>query len=481
MTEGTPLFSAEESAKVIHQAEEEGVDKNEYESGKYKLGGDWLTNLPNTRSWFNSKLEHTLFPLLHHLFPEIIHSPSVLRAHSVSLLKYNHTHPRTDVHIDNGIFAMTLAMTPQSEYTGGGTFYEHMGVGNILPMDVGHGTFRPGSVRHGGHRVTSGTRYILGAFLLLQDHVEHVRRLKNRGSELRTAGDLQGAINHFEWALALNPRCTTCLKDWAEILLSQKDFVQAEEKIRSALEMLEGLDSDALFTLGLILSEQGKDEESIATYQKSIALNAEDAELCYNLGIKLGEKGDTRAELAMYKKATEIDPQMGGAWINMGTTLAEAGDLESAELMFLKAIQCGDEVKTKGMMNLALTLQKKANTLAAGGDLTGAKLAIDDAAKLVDDAKPLLDAKMALGGANSEDAMFASQIKPFRVQIHRLCGQILAGMGDLVACEAEFRTASEKFGDIPGLWEALARVLDLQGKAEDATQAREKLAALKRQ
>ncbi|KAL7554513.1 hypothetical protein ACHAWF_017970 [Thalassiosira exigua] len=308
VSEGKPLFSAEESAQVIKRAEEEGVANNEYKSGKYRLGGDWLVNLPQTRSWFNSKLEHVLFPLLHYLFPEIIRSPSVLRAHSVSLLKYNHTHPRTDVHIDNGILAMTLAMTPQSEYTGGGTFYEHMGVANVLPMDVGHGTFRPGSVRHGGHRVTSGTRYILGAFLLLEDHVEHVRRLKNRGSQLRTNGDLQGAINHFEWgeqisdhlirimlhdscstlraaALALNPRCTTCLKDWAEILLSQKQFAQAEEKIRSALEMLEDLDSDALFTLGLILSEQGKDDESIATYKKSIELNAEDAELCYNLGI----------------------------------------------------------------------------------------------------------------------------------------------------------------------------------------------------
>ena len=40
VTEGTPLFSAEESARVIQQAEEEGVDKNEYKSGKYKLGGE---------------------------------------------------------------------------------------------------------------------------------------------------------------------------------------------------------------------------------------------------------------------------------------------------------------------------------------------------------------------------------------------------------------------------------------------------------
>lgn len=67
----------------------------------------------------------------------------------------------------------------------------------------------------------------------------------------------------------------------------------------------------------------------------------------------------------------------------MGTTLAESGDLDSAELMFMKAIQCCDDVKTKGMMNLALTLQTKANNLAASGDLTEAKVAIDRAGKLV--------------------------------------------------------------------------------------------------
>ena len=43
VTEGKPLFSAEESATVIQQAETEGVDKNEYESGKYRLGGEKMS------------------------------------------------------------------------------------------------------------------------------------------------------------------------------------------------------------------------------------------------------------------------------------------------------------------------------------------------------------------------------------------------------------------------------------------------------
>ena len=334
VTENSPLFSPDEARRTIDAAESEGVDKNEFKSGKYKLAGDWLTNLPDTRAWFNEKLKTTFFPLLSHLFPEIVSSPAVLRAHSVSLLKYNSSHPRTDVHIDNGILAMTVAMTPQSEYVGGGTFFEHMG-NDILEMDVGHLTTRPGSVRHGGARVTDGTRYILGAFLLLEDKVEHVRRLKNRGSELRRAQDLDGAAEHFKWALAMNPKCTTCLKDWAEILHTQKSFTEAEEKIRKALELLENKDSDALFTLGIILSDQGRDDESIEAYTESVNLNAEDAELCYNLGVKLGQKGKKKEEMKMYMKATKADPKFGGAWLNWGTGLAEDGNLDDVSSSLL--------------------------------------------------------------------------------------------------------------------------------------------------
>ena len=223
---------------------------------------------------------------------------------------------------------MTLSMSPQHNYVGGGTYFEHMGANNVLQMDVGHGTFRPGSVRHGGHRVYEGTRYVLGAFLLLEDRVEHVRRLKNRGSELRRAQDLEGAAKHFEWALAMNPKCTTCLKDWAEILHRQKKFKEAEEMMRRALDLLEFKDSDGLFTLGMLLSEEGRDEESIAAYQKSIALNSEDAELCYNLGVKLGERGMAKEEMKMYALATKANPRFGGAWLNWGTALAESGDLD---------------------------------------------------------------------------------------------------------------------------------------------------------
>jgi tetratricopeptide (TPR) repeat protein len=474
VTGGIPLFSREEADFIIKQAEAEGIEQNEYRSGKYKLGGDWLTNLPKTREWFNQILETKLFPLLCHLFPEVISSPSVLRAHSVSLLKYNSSHPRTDVHIDNGILAMTLAMTPRDQYVGGGTFFEHFDT--VLPMDVGHATLRPGSVRHGGHPVTEGTRYILGAFLLIKDRVEHVRRLKNRGSDLRKAGALEDAIRHFQWALALNPKCTTCLKDWAEILYAQGSFADAEGKLQLALTLLEEKDSDAFFSLGQVLSAQGRDDESIAAYTRSFQLNADDAELVYNLGIKLGERGDKEKENEMYAKATSISPTFGGAWLNWGTNLAEVGKFDDASLMFQKAMTCGPDVQPKAMINLAIIHHRTTSLKIDGGDYAGAKVEAKYASELLDNAKPLLDRLHQIG--DTEAGHFLQQFKPLRLQCHRNLAQLYAGAGDFSGCEAELSAAVTNFPEEPMALHMLKRILDIQGKVKESENISQRIAAL---
>jgi len=98
----SPLIPPDEAEAAVAVANEEGMSSNEYASGKYKLGGDWVKKMPRTRAWFNSRLESLIFPTIAALFPEIVSSASVLRAHSVAILKYNSSHPRTDVHVDDG-------------------------------------------------------------------------------------------------------------------------------------------------------------------------------------------------------------------------------------------------------------------------------------------------------------------------------------------------------------------------------------------
>lgn len=287
------------------------------------------------------------------------------------------------MHVDDGILALTLALSPRANYTGGGTFYEHLGEDHILEMEQGYCTMRPGSVRHGGHRVVAGDRYILGAFLLISDRVEHVRRLNNQGRAARSAGDLRKARLLFKWALKLNPKCATCLKNWAEALSATPDgsvaaprlLAAAEDKLRRALALLPR-DSDALFSLGVLLSNQGRKDEALEAYMSSFSINADDHELCYNIGVQLGEKGRFGDEVSMYQKALEIKSDFGKAWANLGVALASSGRLEEAEPPFLNAVKHQPESRNnwinlakmhqaKGRMGAAKEAMMKAQGLAA--------------------------------------------------------------------------------------------------------------------
>jgi len=269
------------------------------------------------------------------------------------------------VHVDDGVLALTLALSPRGNYSGGGTFFEHLGEEHIVEMDQGHCTIRPGSVRHGGHRVTSGDRYILGAFLLIADRVEHVRRLNNQGRAARGKFDLRSARLFFKWALKINPKCATCLKNWAEALTATPDgspaspklAAAAEEKLRRAIELLPQ-DSDAHFSLGVLLSSLGRKDEALEAYRASLAINADDHELCYNLGVQLGDRGEYAAEIEMYQRALSIEPEFGKAWGNLGVAFAASGDLDAAEEPFTLACKFQPEVQSN-WINLARLHQAK--------------------------------------------------------------------------------------------------------------------------
>lgn len=264
----------------------------------------------------------------------------------------------------------------------------------------------------------------------------------------------------------------------AEILHTQKKYVEAEEKIRNALELLEYKDSDALFTLGVLLSEQGRDDESIEAYQQSVELNAEDAELCYNLGVKLGAKGLTKEEMQMYAKATKADPKFGGAWLNWGTVLAESGNIDDAELMFLKALPCEPEVASKAMMNLGLIYITQGNALAQGGNLEGAMKAALDAANNMDQGKAMLDQLVANNKADSMIQKFLGQYRPLRLKAHQLIGQLYAGQGNMVECEAEFRAATQNFPQDITAWKLLERILQIQGKTDELKSVADKIMSI---
>lgn len=147
--------------------------------------------------------------------------------------------------------------------------------------------------------------------------------------------------------------------------------------------------------------------------------------------------------------------------------------------MFLKAAGCEANVAPKAMMNLGLVYQTRANSLAINGDLPGAKQAAVHSVQYLETAKPLLEQLKATRSSDTDE--YIARYGPMRLQAYRLMGQVYAGLKDYVACEKEFREATEAFPNEWSAWQMLHRVLELQGKTEEARAAMDKARAVMNQ
>lgn len=90
--------------------------------------------------------------------------------------------------------------------------------------------------------------------------------------------------------------------------------------------------------LGVALAKQGKAEEAITHYRKSIAILPSFVDAHYNLAVDLGKLGRTDEAIASYRKTLEYYPGHVYAHNNLGALLAEGGDLDAAIAQYKEAI-----------------------------------------------------------------------------------------------------------------------------------------------
>ena len=142
-----------------------------------------VKDVPELLAWFNVRLEDTLFPMLQRRFPDKIARASQIRVHDAFIVKYDADAQRAlATHVDESAFSFTIALNDRSDYEGGGTRFESSRkrddddddrpewAPRVLNADAGGVVCFPGRVRHGGHAITKGTRYIIPLFCFLDEN-----------------------------------------------------------------------------------------------------------------------------------------------------------------------------------------------------------------------------------------------------------------------------------------------------------------------
>lgn len=182
-TSAEPLFSAAECQWVVDEAEEWASQAGGWTSKRHfnhPTTDIPLAELPLTRRLLNEiALPERIYPLLGHAFEGQLPSWRKLRVADAFIVKYDANKGQTFLakHRDGSVVSFNIALNSRCEYEGGGTWFE--GLGRALPMERGHVCCHASGVLHGGHPITSGVRYILVAFVILEDYQNFAMRYMN--------------------------------------------------------------------------------------------------------------------------------------------------------------------------------------------------------------------------------------------------------------------------------------------------------------
>ena len=100
-----------------------------------------------------------------------------LRVSDAFVVKYNASAGQRQMaaHRDGALFSFNVALNGLDEYEGGGTYFRTLGTN--LRSEKGHVLAHMSGMLHGGHPITSGTRYILVSFVVIQGYQNYAMRL----------------------------------------------------------------------------------------------------------------------------------------------------------------------------------------------------------------------------------------------------------------------------------------------------------------
>jgi len=197
-----------------------------------------------------------------------------------------HGGTRQPPHRDGSLLSCNVALSAPSDFEGGGTHFEALG-GAPLQLEQGRAMCHASGIRHSGHPITSGQRWVLVIFVNARQAVMHARRCCDRGITLRQEGRLFEALEEFAAAAEAAPEDHETRLGLGRLFASMGEL----EAARASLTMAISLYSHCPFAhieLGALLVQGGRPRAALRQYERAIHLCSDpklDAGLVASVGV----------------------------------------------------------------------------------------------------------------------------------------------------------------------------------------------------
>jgi tetratricopeptide (TPR) repeat protein len=177
----------------------------------------------------------------------------------------------------------------------------------------------------------SGTAYV-STKIVVMDKFNALASYNRALSRFR-AGDLQGAIQDFDNAIAIYPKNSMAFNNRGLVLYETHDLEGAVRDYKRAIE-LDFRNFLAHNNLGIVHFDVQEYREAVSEYTRAIQINPHVAITFNNRGNSLLALGDFEAAISDYTNAIGVDPNLLIAYWNRGRALIRQGREAEAAMDF---------------------------------------------------------------------------------------------------------------------------------------------------
>lgn len=131
-----------------------------------------------------STLQSRLYPLLRHQFSPYLPDGTKLRVADGFIVKYDAAGGQSELkpHRDGSVLSFNVALNDSTDYEGGGTWFHSLN--DSIRIEKGEVVSHASGILHGGHGISSGRRYIMVCFVILEGYDTWSMRFYNNVRDL---------------------------------------------------------------------------------------------------------------------------------------------------------------------------------------------------------------------------------------------------------------------------------------------------------
>jgi len=238
-----------------------------------QLGEARVSTLPKGRDWLQKNAHSTLFPLLQDRFGV---DATHLTLHDALIIGYGYFGDggsrSQPIHRDSSLLSLNIALSEESSYSGGGTYFE--GLGKTLHQARGHITCHPGGIMHAGHGITKGERWVMVLFVIDETVPQLARRCHQLGMMSSSSSSSSSSLwkEYFSAALSVTPRNHLIHKDFGRCYAQEEGDMRSARQFLSRTVQYYPLDVEATIALARMFLDTRQPRAALRRLDKLLSL-----------------------------------------------------------------------------------------------------------------------------------------------------------------------------------------------------------------